>query len=85
MTQATWPHSTVLPIERTDRYADQQAEGMKGIRPITYKHFRWRTEFFDGRLRVVAEHLQQNGKWAAVRNPDRLAQLLALTPDRGSA
>jgi len=77
-----WPHTTVLPVERTDRYADQQAEGVRGIRPIVYKNFRWYIEMFDGRPRVVAEHQQQNGKWVAVRHPDRLVQLLALTPDR---
>lgn len=75
-------YTTTLPVERTDRYANQQAEGVRGIRPVNFKAFRWRVELFDNRPRVVAEHQQQNGKWAEVRHPDRLAQLLELTPCR---
>lgn len=80
MTTSTWSHATVLMIERTDHQANVQAEGARGIRPAVFKNFRWRIEQFDGRPRVVAEHQQQNGKWAAVRHLDQLAQLLAATP-----
>lgn len=77
----TWPYSTTLYEQRTDRYA--QPDG-KGYTPGRFKNYRWRVETFDGRPRVVAEHQQQNGKWAAVRHPDRLAQLLAVTPGHES-
>lgn len=48
------------------------------------KEYRWRVEMFDGRPRVVGEHrlfaAQLTGRWSKLRNPDRMAQLLALTP-----
>lgn len=45
------------------------------------KEYRWRIELFDGHDRVVAEHRVVGAeRWASVRNPDTLAELLARTP-----
>lgn len=44
------------------------------------KQYRWRVEDFDGRPRVVGEHRRVGAaRWSALRSPDRMAELLALT------
>lgn len=67
-----FPHTATLPIV-TDGGVEIP------------KEYRWRVEMFDGRPRVVGEHRlfagQLDGRWSPLRNPDRMAQLLALTPD----
>ena len=68
----SFPHSVMLPT------ATESGEVLK--------QYRWRVELFDGRPRVVGEHRvfagpENDGPWSKLRNPDRMAQLLALTPE----
>lgn len=70
----SFPHTTVLATQRED-------DGAKVL-----KQYRWRVELFDGRPRVVGEHRvfagpEDDVPWSKLHNPDRMAQLLALTPE----
>ena len=63
-----WPHTATL---------DTEVEGQ-----TVRKDYRWRFEAdldaYD-QPRIVAQHRRFPGGWCSVRNPDRLAQLRALS------
>ena len=42
--------------------------------------YRWRVEEVADRLRAVGQYQRSDGQWTELRNPDRLAALLALAP-----
>ena len=49
--------------------------------PLIDRAYRWRVEEVGSGLRAVAEYRRGDGRWVELRNPDRLAALLALSPN----
>lgn len=69
-TAAEYPWEIELEIE------------VEAIEPTTMRRlYRWRVETIDGARRVIAVYRRDDGQWRELRSPDRLAQLLALTPE----
>jgi hypothetical protein len=72
VTTPDFPHSAVLQVQA---YEDG---------PTIERAYRWRVEEYGNGLRAVGQYKRGDGRWTDLRNPDRLAALLGLSPQTGT-
>lgn len=70
------------PTEQTEQFPNTATIRIRAYEdgPMIDRAYRWRVEEVGHGLRAVGEFLRGDGRWTELKNPDRLAALLALSP-----